>query len=50
VWLSSRNIQGVAVLPVNEFNALTIMRQKRLVLTRDALEALRKGAKAKAGA
>ncbi len=50
VWLSSRNIQGVAVLPVNEFNALTIMRQKRLVLTRDALEALRKGSKAKAGA
>lgn len=50
VWLSSRNIQGVAVLPVNEFNALTIMRQKRLVLTRDALETLRKGAKAKAGA
>jgi large subunit ribosomal protein L4 len=50
VWLSSRNIQGVAVLPVSEFNALTIMRQKRLVLTRDALEALRKGATATASA
>lgn len=50
VWLSSRNIQGLAVLPVSEFNALTIMRQKRLVLTRDALEALRKGSKATASA
>lgn len=50
VWLSARNIQGVRVLPVNEFNALTIMRQKRLVLTRDALEALRKATKAAAGA
>ena len=40
-WRSARNIPGVAVLPVNEFNALTIMRQKRLVLTREALEALR---------
>ncbi|MFM7110268.1 MAG: 50S ribosomal protein L4 [Planctomycetota bacterium] len=36
-WRSARNIPGVAVLPVNEFNALTIMRQKRLVLTREAL-------------
>lgn len=40
-WRSARNIPGVAVLPVNEFNALTIMRQKRLVLTREAFEALR---------
>jgi large subunit ribosomal protein L4 len=46
-WLSARNIPGVAVLPVNEFNALTVMRQKRLVLTREALEALR-AAKAQA--
>lgn len=46
-WRSARNIPGVAVLPVNEFNALTIMRQKRLVLTREALEALR-SAKAQA--
>ncbi len=46
-WRSARNIPGVAVLPVNEFNALTVMRQKRLVLTREALEALR-AAKAQA--
>jgi len=45
IWLSTRNIQGIAVMPVNEFNALTIMRQKRLILTRDALEALRTGSK-----
>jgi large subunit ribosomal protein L4 len=40
-WRSARNIPGVSVLPIQEFNALTIMRQKRLVLTREALEALR---------
>ena len=40
-WRSARNLPGVSVLPIQEFNALTIMRQKRLVLTREALEALR---------
>ena len=46
IWLSARNIPGMAVMPVADFNALTIMRQKRLVLTRDALEALRNPPKA----
>ena len=43
LFLSARNIEGVKVLPVREFNAYTILRQKRLVLTRAALEELRKG-------
>jgi len=43
VYLSARNIEGVKVLPAREFNAYTVLRQKRLVLTREALEELRKG-------
>src|SRR5437879_2243699 len=41
--LSARNIEGVKILPVLEFNAYTVLRQKRLVLTKAALEELRKG-------
>jgi large subunit ribosomal protein L4 len=43
LYLSARNIQGVKVLPAAEFNAYTVLKQKRLVLTRTALEQLRKG-------
>jgi large subunit ribosomal protein L4 len=41
--LAVRNMAEAKVLPVGEFNAYTVLRQKRLVLTRAALEALRKG-------
>jgi large subunit ribosomal protein L4 len=41
--LSARNIEGVQVLPVREFNAYTVLKQKRLLLTKAALEELRKG-------
>lgn len=43
VYKSARNIPGVLVAPTAEFNAYTVLRQKRLVLTRDALDELRKG-------
>jgi len=43
LYLSARNIEGVKILPVREFNAYTVLRQKRLVLTKAALEELRKG-------
>jgi len=43
LYLSARNIEGVKVLPAREFNAYTVLRQKRLVLTRAAFEELRKG-------
>jgi len=33
-------------MPASQFNAYTVLRQKRLVLTRAALEALRKGPQA----
>jgi large subunit ribosomal protein L4 len=40
VYKSARNIDGVKVLPAAEFNCYTVLKQKRLVLTRAALEAL----------
>lgn len=51
VYKSARNIAGVKVLPAAEFNAYTVLRQKRLLLTRGALETLRsKNKKTKATA
>lgn len=41
VYKSARNIEGVEVLPTAEFNAYTVLKQKRLVLTKAALEALK---------
>ena len=41
VYRSARNITGVKVLPAHEFNTWIVLRQKRLVLTKSALEALR---------
>jgi large subunit ribosomal protein L4 len=43
LYLASRNIQNVKLMPAAEFNAYTVLRQKRLVLTRAALEELRQG-------
>ncbi len=43
LYMSARNIPEVQVMPTAEFNAYTVLRQKRLILTRPALEALRKG-------
>jgi large subunit ribosomal protein L4 len=50
VYRCARNIDGVEVLPASQFNAYMVLRQKRLVLTRAALEALRKGPQKKAEA
>ncbi len=46
VYLSARNIPGVKVLPASQFNAYTVLRQKRLLLTRSALDELRQKAAA----
>jgi large subunit ribosomal protein L4 len=43
LYKSGRNIEGVEVLPASEFNVYTILKQKRLVLTRAALDQLRQG-------
>jgi large subunit ribosomal protein L4 len=45
VYKSARNIRGVEVLPADQFNAYTVLKQKRLVLTKAALEALRQAGK-----
>jgi large subunit ribosomal protein L4 len=42
LYKSARNIPEVKVLPATEFNAYVVLRQKRLVLTRAALDELRK--------
>ena len=44
VYKSARNIANVELLSAKDFNAYTVLKQKRLVLTRAALDALR-GAK-----
>jgi large subunit ribosomal protein L4 len=44
VHRSARNIEGVKVLPAAEFNCYTVLKHKRLVITKAALEALRKPA------
>jgi len=41
VYKSARNIPGVQVSPTSQFNAYTVLRQKRLLLTRSALDELR---------
>jgi large subunit ribosomal protein L4 len=42
-FLSVRNVPRSLVRPVSQFNALEVSRQRRLLLTRDALEALKSG-------
>jgi large subunit ribosomal protein L4 len=42
VYRSARNIPGIEVAPVSQLNAYAVLRPKRLLLTRAALEELRK--------
>jgi large subunit ribosomal protein L4 len=48
VYKSARNIKGVEVLPAAELNAYAVLKPKRLLLTRAALDELRQRGKAKA--
>jgi len=50
LYKSARNIAGVEVRPASQFNTYSVLRPKRLLLTRAALEALRKPQAATAGA
>ena len=45
VYRSARNIPGVAVTPASDFNAYDVLKPKRLLLTRAALQEICKGAK-----
>lgn len=38
VYLSGRNIQGLTISPVSDLNALTILRPRKLVVTKEALD------------
>jgi large subunit ribosomal protein L4 len=38
VYLSGRNLQGLTISPVSDLNALTILRPRKLVVTKDALD------------
>jgi large subunit ribosomal protein L4 len=42
VYQSARNIPGVEIMPASQFNAYSVLRPKRVLLTRAALNELRK--------
>ncbi len=42
IYKAARNIRGVQVMPTTELNAYTVLCQKRLLLTKAALDELRK--------
>jgi large subunit ribosomal protein L4 len=48
VYRSARNIQGVSVLPVCDLNALEILKPRKVLFTREALDQLKNGVPAKA--
>ena len=43
VYKSGRNIAGVSVQPVRELNALSVLKPKRVLVTRDALDRIKEG-------
>ncbi|TWU27131.1 50S ribosomal protein L4 [Novipirellula galeiformis] len=43
VYKSGRNIQGVSVHPVRDLNALEVLRPKRMLVTKDALDKIKDG-------
>jgi len=45
IYRSARNIPGVEVKPTSDFNAYSVLRPKRLILTKSALEQLRAAGK-----
>lgn len=45
VWRAARNIASLAVSPCRELNAYDLLHQKRLVVTKDALDRLRAAGK-----
>lgn len=49
VYKSARNIAGVTVSPVAELNALSVLKPRRLLVTKAAMDAIRQRASANAG-
>lgn len=46
VWRSARNIGNLWISPLRELNAYSLLHQKRLIITREALDLARKNAQA----
>jgi len=47
IYKSARNIADVSVSPVNGLNALSVLRPDKLLVTKDALDAIKAGAQSK---
>lgn len=45
VYMSARNIEGVSVSPVADLNALTVLKPRRLLFTKAALDWVKEQAK-----
>ena len=43
VYKSGRNLSGVTVQPVRELNALSVLKPRRMLITRDALDKIKDG-------
>ncbi len=43
VYKSGRNIAGITVQPVRELNALSVLKPRRMLITRDALDRIKDG-------
>lgn len=43
VYLSSRNLEGVSVSPVRELNALSVLKPRRMLVTKAALDRIKDG-------
>jgi large subunit ribosomal protein L4 len=41
VWLSSRNIENLQVLPASDLNSYQLLHQKKLIITKSALDSIR---------
>ena len=48
LYLSARNVPGVGVTRVADLNALEVLRPKRMLVTREALELMQSGASSSA--
>jgi large subunit ribosomal protein L4 len=48
VFLSARNIEGVSISPVRELNALSVLKPRRMLVTKAALDRIKDGSFASA--
>ena len=49
VYKSARNISGVSVSPVSDLNALSVLKPQKMLVTRDALDAIKNDGSDKSG-